>query len=1013
MHLLIPLITFLSLAGPLSADGPMAAKDATARRVFDDVVRAIGDGRPAPALRLQSADGGDMAVAWYNASARELVLDERAYDVCTGFGADSLAALAVLLGHELAHCYRDHDWVGDFGNGYADLTVARRLAATAQAETSVLRLETEADHFGGFYGYMAGYNTLGVAPRLLAAVYEEFELGEDMPGYPALEERRDMALRAEELLAGLVPVFEAGQLLLAIGHHDEAGACFDHIATTFPSREILNNSGVARALMAIDLFTAAELPFALPLEIDADTRLSQGRTRTGSPADAARQRRDLLAIARQRFEAAAGRDPDYATALVNLSCVAVLEDELDQAVVHAEAAAKLAVARDELQTTANALVARGVARALGGRGESSLAAADFREAAAGNPALAALNLAVLNGDRTAGRRRGAEKTSPQIERLVGPGTEAFDQITGAPEQSISVPRGSRSALLLLAGSVDGWPGLVVDTGHDITALLSSPIDGGRTARGLHRGAGRAEVTAAYGEPARVLASRQHTAQVYEDARILFRTDLDDRVSGWTLFFHETEFYEPVLTAPSSADRRVALVVGNDAYEDVPLANAVNDARAMTEALRRYRFEVIPLINADRGEMVRAIRQFGVALEGADVGLFYYAGHGVEVEGLNYLVPVGADAAAADEVPQECVAVNRLLGKMEAAANDVNVIILDACRNNPYAGRYRSARGGGLASVNPPDGSFVAFATAPGQVAEDGTGGNGLFTASILRHLGTPGQDVAALFTQVARDVSEATEKRQLPWRNSSLTAPFYFVPPADGGPQIAMGYARTPPRPEDRRARPPAARTDDEVLVGDLGIYLDRYEVTAAQFAAFLREFGNREEDGAAWLDVGDPEGLVIEGPDGFAPRAGYERHPVVSVTWYGARAYCEAHRKRLPTAAEWRAAALGDGARRYPWGDEPPGAGEAYRANYHQGALPEDGYAGTAPVGSFPEGVSPDGLYDVAGNVWEWIDADDGDRRQLMGGSWYTDAAQLGGEYWRDAALPTGDTGFRCARSR
>ncbi|MFH1571974.1 MAG: SUMF1/EgtB/PvdO family nonheme iron enzyme, partial [Gemmatimonadota bacterium] len=657
---------------------------------------------------------------------------------------------------------------------------------------------------------------------------------------------------------------------------------------------------------------------------------------------------------------------------------------------------------------------RGIARALGGRGESSLAAADFRAAAAGNPALAELNLAVLGGDAAAARRPGQEKSAAAAERPVGPGTEIYSRITSAPEHSLRVPRGAGAALLVLATRVDGWQGLVVDTGESATSLLSSPdAGGGRTARGLRRGSTRGDLVAAYGEPARVLASRQHTTLVYEGAGILFRTDLDDRVSGWTLFHHEAEFHEPAAAAsPGPAERRVALVLGNDAYSEAPLKNAARDARAMAEALSRCRFQVMLEINADRPRMRDLIRQFGAALANADVGLFYYAGHGVQVDGLNYLVPVKARAAGPEEVPDECVAVESLLRYMEKAANDVSLIILDACRNNPYAGRSRS-QGGGLAGFSGPAGSFVAFATREGEVAEDGEGPNSRFTGSVLRYLDTPGLEVRSLFTEVTREVSQATGGRQVPYQLSSLTGSFYFVPPPDPAAAPGYGYAASRPPPEPGAATPRSAVPGDEVLVEDLGIYLDRYEVTAAQFAAFLRASGNRVEDGSPWVNLDSRESLIVDGPDGFAPRPGYERHPVVEVTWHGARQYCQWRGQRLPTAEEWRRAALGADGRPYPWGDEAPGAAGAYRANYHQGALAEDGYATTAPVGSFPLGASRSGLYDVAGNVWEWVDDRDGDRRLLMGGSWYSDASQLDGEYWTDASLPLRDAGFRCARDR
>jgi uncharacterized caspase-like protein len=175
-------------------------------------------------------------------------------------------------------------------------------------------------------------------------------------------------------------------------------------------------------------------------------------------------------------------------------------------------------------------------------------------------------------------------------------------------------------------------------------------------------------------------------------------------------------------------------------------------------------------------MRQAIRRFGDAIvEGDAVGLFYYSGHAIQVEGENYLVPIGAGVYGEDEVEDECLKVSSVLRKMQTARNRLNIIVLDACRDNPFGGSFRSSTRG-LAKMDAPVGSIFAFSTAPGSVAADGTGRNGLFTSVLLRHMLSPNLEIGQLFRRVRVDVMAASENKQVPWESSSLTGNFYFNP---------------------------------------------------------------------------------------------------------------------------------------------------------------------------------------------------------------------------------------------
>ena len=224
------------------------------------------------------------------------------------------------------------------------------------------------------------------------------------------------------------------------------------------------------------------------------------------------------------------------------------------------------------------------------------------------------------------------------------------------------------------------------------------------------------------------------------------------------------------------EHRIALLIGNERYRYSPLLNPVNDARAISEALQSMAFEVTLLENASIRQMSDAAREFGDTLQKGSVGLFFYAGHAMQIKGRNYLIPIGADIQREDEVAYNAFDAGLLLEKMEVARSRINIVILDACRNNPFARSFRSFSQG-LAQMDAPIGSYLSFATAPGKVASDGRDGNGLYTQHLLEAMRTPGLKIEEVFKRVRVRVMADSNGQQIPWDNSSLTDDFYFVPP--------------------------------------------------------------------------------------------------------------------------------------------------------------------------------------------------------------------------------------------
>ena len=254
----------------------------------------------------------------------------------------------------------------------------------------------------------------------------------------------------------------------------------------------------------------------------------------------------------------------------------------------------------------------------------------------------------------------------------------------------------------------------------------------------------------------------------------------------------------VKTSKNDADRRIALIIGNSAYEGDSLKNPANDAKDLANLLKKLGFQVSLFENLRQSQMKRAIDKFGRHIRNGGVGFFFFAGHGVQVNGRNFLMPIGAVIETDEDVEYECIDAGRVLAKMEAANNLMNIVILDACRDNPYSSGFRSGGSKGLASMNAPKGTIIAYAASPGQRASDGKGRNSPFTASLLKNIGTPGLDAVDCLQKVQVDVLRETGGKQSPWLGlSPLEGKFYFrqggvVPPA---PAAKVTQPKPAPKP--------------------------------------------------------------------------------------------------------------------------------------------------------------------------------------------------------------------------
>jgi hypothetical protein len=232
---------------------------------------------------------------------------------------------------------------------------------------------------------------------------------------------------------------------------------------------------------------------------------------------------------------------------------------------------------------------------------------------------------------------------------------------------------------------------------------------------------------------------------------------------------------------AKAEKRVALVIGNSSYQYISkLDNPSNDARLVADTLRAVGFSLVggsALIDLDKSKFDGAVQNFGTEIAGADVALFYYAGHGVQVRGSNYLVPTGANPTREADVDFQMVDVALVLRQMEGSGTKLNLVILDACRNNPFGGRGLRSSAAGLAQMSAPEGTLISYATQPGAVAQDGADGDSPYTKALAQTLRRPGLGIFEVFNEIGLNVKRSTAGSQQPWVASSpIDGNFYFVP---------------------------------------------------------------------------------------------------------------------------------------------------------------------------------------------------------------------------------------------
>jgi tetratricopeptide (TPR) repeat protein len=542
--ILLVFVSYKSLPKRMFAD-KREYKYKVSKSVYDKIASTAKDSRKQPTFNFIYNTGRPYYNAYYSPLNNTINLGEGIYDLCVEFGADSLNALAMVLGHELAHFYKDHGWGMAFGTANEDLEVASKIYKLKLTPARKTECEAQADYYGGLFGYMAGYQSLDVGPEFFKKLYSAAKLPEVTTGYPTMSERQKIGENSKKLLEKLIAVYEAANLLNVTDDFERAASCYDHIITVFPSREIYNNAGVALAREALKLYDPEKLKFAYPFTLDLDTRMDNAGHK-GMSEDREEKIKRLLADAGEMFKTAINMDKDYAPAYVNSAMISDLQGDHELAIGMAAKAITMAEAWGQPVTTANAHIAKGIA--LANSNKTAEAKDEFGKARDGNKGMAEINLNAVSTpgffSKLFGQPKKSEEKVSSVEETIGdiePGL-IDAALEGADELEIQRQNEKRPAIKVYSKHEKDYTAIKVKTysypkGLD-NFVMTTPAYRGKSARGIAIGAKASAVKEAYGSPTRMVASAQKSFYVYEKTRIIFMVDGNDRVSGWVLYAKE-------------------------------------------------------------------------------------------------------------------------------------------------------------------------------------------------------------------------------------------------------------------------------------------------------------------------------------------------------------------------------------------------------------------------------------------------------------------------------------------
>ena len=512
----LPLINKPGIVANLASQKIDSAQYRKVLNIYNKLVQARGDFRfPVPSFNLI---GEERRVAGINYDELNIILEEKALGVCNTFGAESDAAIAFLLAHELTHYYEKHAWRRSFAEDNKDLRIGLDLDKVTDAAAN----ETEADYLGGFLAYSAGFGLFQKGAEIIQSLYKAYGLKNDIPGYPSLSDRQALSRRTAEKIASLVDVYDMANLLVATGKYTEAYEYYRYILLTYQSREIYNNLGVTAMLEAMKYFKETELKYRYPIELDLESSAAKG-----DPA--LNMREKLLRQAILHFDAAISLDPNYAPAFLNKANAFALLGDLTRARFYANIEARQASKTGnypKVDQDIDVLMGIIEARSNNVKGAQAL----FTKADKAGNALAKINLRVLL------------KQPPLKE--IPPGTlwleaekienltleELSNNLRVDPKKTVSIK--SQLEFLQTPNMGSGSKAFVNLMRNDEKTIfhLTTSTYTGKTARKIGVGDTRANIVLAYGEPNRSLETPLGQLMVYKN--IIFIIGKEGKLERW-------------------------------------------------------------------------------------------------------------------------------------------------------------------------------------------------------------------------------------------------------------------------------------------------------------------------------------------------------------------------------------------------------------------------------------------------------------------------------------------------
>ncbi len=526
------------------------------RDICQKITEAHGRQIKTPHLVVYSVDNGKQVIAQFkNTPIPTIYIDEKIYDLSRRFGKDSLDALACIVGHELAHLFEKHSFsIGMTGMmGLVDANTGGK----ALSKQDKVSLESQADYYGLFYGYLAGYKTFQLLPQMLDLIYKEYKLPESLDGYPSKKERIATATTAITELSQITTVLNVGEILYLQKQYDDAAIAFEYLLQKFPSRDIYNNLATIRINQASKLFNNEELYFAYPYEFDAVARLRAGTERSGggnTEQAKLQRRRELLKEAKQHLKRAILLDANYLTAYINLACIYALEGNYELAIGTMNEAETLCHEQN-ITFSGNAYLIRAIARVRSNQWEQ--AEKDFEQAVSKKATLAKYNYELYKQMKSSWTDKmmnwvtdwkgltdwvqswtenNQEKTmhiNPNLEKICQQNiTESSQKTVFDQEMTVNDNNKTVKISSQKEGSCEKLKIKLFD--KDLFLLMTAPNYVGNTARGIVLNDNVEKLTQQYGQPSYIVGCNGADFYFYEQANLIMRV-AQRKVKGWVLY----------------------------------------------------------------------------------------------------------------------------------------------------------------------------------------------------------------------------------------------------------------------------------------------------------------------------------------------------------------------------------------------------------------------------------------------------------------------------------------------